>query len=788
MGSSLVLTACQAPIQRTAPQQHISSQAQSVNLVAQNIQSQNVKTALPLILPQSPVLEPVQIRPQGSISVRNNKVNVNIQLPPLPDSFKTQALDLSAAAKIVATVTDSHGKTYQPDGHTAGEVDYPITGALNLTFSDIIPDALLMVELQVKDGTGNIPQANLASVVSQTGTADVNAVINFQTTPTALAMKALVATDADRARLIDLPALVTKMAEITGVSGTTPNFSYTTHPTLVNTAQMATDLAGSQPALLTAADYRLNGATVAVTVQGLVGSDTMEVQVTDAASARATALGNGLTAIAGATPGTGVNVLMGATTAPANSTQYTFAASTNPLTLTESATVAVTVTATPVAINVTNMAPAFGTVGDTITLTGTGFSTVAANNTVKFGSITVPTTDVTVNGTGTQITAKVPDGIFNTQSVTVEVGATTSNGSDFEVTPRITSLDVGFAKIGGNVEIRGDGFSTTASENIVRFGSVLASNVTVLTSKHLRAQVPPGLFGQPNLTVQVGNQTSTASIFRIQGFISSISSNTATPDTVITLTGSGFSGVASDNRVRFGTGGAVVIPTSVNAAKTMLTFAVPNREGTKAIEAFELNGVPSNDPVTFNFVPKITSLSRTSSFAGQGLIISGKGFDPTENDNNVRFGTTSATVNSSNRTNINVTTPEMPAGDYALTVGVETQTSAPTSYEILPSISNMSTAAVEDGKPVLIRSEVLTITGNNFDPTAANNTVRFGNETPVAVQTASPNSITVVVPDNAKTRTRGNVPVRVITNGKTSSSKLAIVSSVQLDITNGGFY
>ncbi len=191
VSASLFLAACSASPQMNTvvPQNGVAPQ----NSVAPVLMSATTPNTAPVVIQKSPVLSQVKFAPEGRIQVKQSNVSVSIKLPALSDyaDFTTQALDLSSAVKIVATVSDSHGETYTPTGADGnGKVDYPVNGELDLSFTGVVPDQLLFVELQVEDGTGNIPQAELAAVVSNTSVNDVNATVNFQTTPTAKAMKA----------------------------------------------------------------------------------------------------------------------------------------------------------------------------------------------------------------------------------------------------------------------------------------------------------------------------------------------------------------------------------------------------------------------------------------------------------------------------------------------------------------------------------------------------------------------------------------------------------------------
>jgi hypothetical protein len=371
----------------------------------------------------------------GSVSITGQTLTLTLQLPALPETtmpqnFTTQLLDLTSATKLFAQVTDSHGQTYTPNlADVNGAINYT-AGTITLTFNDVVPDELLFVEVQAKNGTTDIPQANLATVLKHTTSASpVSTTLNFQTTVAAKAMKALLTADADRSRLINLSDLSTLTTAITGVTGTAPNLTYAQkHPSLVNTALLATDLQTQLPNALTAADYRQNvGATVNLTVSGLTVGDKVQLQITDAASAIQTDLGNGTTNITGLTPGSGLNAIVTPFGTPSQT--YTYTLNPTSLSLTEGNTANLTVTATPT-MTLTNISPANGAAGTAVTITGTGFT--GATDVSFNGS---PAASFTVNS-DTQITATVPvtatDG-----TISVTKGGTTKYSTDFDVYRRI---------------------------------------------------------------------------------------------------------------------------------------------------------------------------------------------------------------------------------------------------------------------------------------------------------------------------------------------------------------
>ncbi|MGV3524585.1 MAG: IPT/TIG domain-containing protein [Candidatus Sericytochromatia bacterium] len=571
-----LLSACQGPV--SAP---VSSAPASPAPLAATLTAPS-RPAASVVAYRSPVLAPVKPEVTGDIAIVNDRVSVRVKLPPraVPTGadFRTQALYLEPATEISASLSDSYGRSYLPAGADGnGRVAYPANGELVLSFADVLPDALIFLELQVRDASAVIPQASLASVIAHTGVSDTSGVITFQTTPTAQAMKTLLGTNAARARAIPLADLATLMNTITGYAAGPP-ISYTTHPTLVNTALLASDLATQLPTELTAASYRQTGATVSLDVSGLVGSDTLDVQITDAASALATGLGNGNDQlITRATPGSGLAVRVGADSG--NTTQYSFAVTASPVTLSNGATTDVTIVATPADVTLDSLTPDFGAIGQTLTLSGSGFSTEAANNTVAFDGVEADVTSASAD----ELVVTVPPGISGSVDVTVQVGSSTSAPQSFEVVPTVSNVSPGTGSTGSVITLTGTGFSTTPANNTVRFGTV-AGTVTAASTTSLTVTVTEAPAGEADATVQVGNRTSTAVSFDRLPVLTSV----VAPETdgglpalvrglTLTLTGSNFDSVLANNQVRFtlADGTTVVSATPVTASATELTVVVP---------------------------------------------------------------------------------------------------------------------------------------------------------------------------------------------------------------------
>jgi YD repeat-containing protein len=157
--------------------------------------------------------------------------------------------------------------------------------------------------------------------------------------------------------------------------------------------------------------------------------------------------------------------------------------------------------------------PNSGTVGATVTIYGTGFSSTPSQNTVKFNGTTATVT----TATPTQIVTSVPAGA-TTGLITVNtpLGLATSSTS-FTVTasasPTITGFTPNIGPAGTAVTINGTNFETVTANNRVAFNNTFAQ-VNTATATSLGATVPSsGTSGHISVTTPGGKATSTADFF-----------------------------------------------------------------------------------------------------------------------------------------------------------------------------------------------------------------------------------------------------------------------------------
>ncbi|HAS44124.1 MAG TPA: hypothetical protein DCS93_26840 [Microscillaceae bacterium] len=251
-------------------------------------------------------------------------------------------------------------------------------------------------------------------------------------------------------------------------------------------------------------------------------------------------------------------------------------------------------------LSLTDFTPKVGPIGTEVTITGTNFSSVVAENLVKFNG-----TNATVNSaTATELKVTVSAGT-TTGKITVSVGGETVTSTvDFNVTTNntdlvITDFNPKSGVIGTNVTITGVNFDAIAGNNLVKFNGTSAV-VTTATTTQLQVTVPDGAT-TGKLSVTVGNQTDTSTaVFTVtenpnDPAIADFTPKEGAKDTVVTIIGNNFDTTKSNNEVQFNGAVAEVI----FATNTQLKVIVPAEASTGKI-AVTVAGITatSNDDFT----------------------------------------------------------------------------------------------------------------------------------------------------------------------------------------------
>ena len=166
--------------------------------------------------------------------------------------------------------------------------------------------------------------------------------------------------------------------------------------------------------------------------------------------------------------------------------------------------------------------------------------------------------------------------------------------------PAIASFSPTEGIEGTAVTINGTHFSTVTSENIVKFSGTVA-NVTIATATTLTVAVPAGAT-TGKITVEVGSQTATSAndfdilvIPAITGF----SPTEGDEGTTVTITGTNFSTVTSENIVKFN--GTVTNVTTATATSLTVTAPAGATTGKVTVQVGAQTATSSND---FVYLPQ----------------------------------------------------------------------------------------------------------------------------------------------------------------------------------------
>jgi len=522
-----------------------------------------------------------------------------------------------------------------------------------------------------------------------------------------------------------------------------------------------------------------------------LSSKLQTIQITSP-SANTVTFNNG--AIGTVTSATATQLTVSLTTPPSTTGSLTAVVTSFGGTSGSAVEVANVVTAPTVTPNTTSLAIN----ASTITINGTNFSSTASNNTVTFNQGAVGTV---LFSTSSQLTVRFttnpsPPAVGSLTAVVTTDGGTSGSAvqvASIVAAPSVTSSTSSLTVSAPTITINGSGFDTTPANNSVNFNLGAAGTVTAATSTQLTVTftTPPNNSGSLTATVTAFGGSSGNPSVQVATITPTVSStnppNVAINSPTVIITGTGFNpnlanfmNVPNNTVVFNNINGASVTGTVTAATSTQLTVTfgtAPTSTGilTAVVTA---NGVSSGTAVQVaNIVAAPTVTSTTSYYLATNtttITIAGTGFDTTPSNNTVSFSTGAGTVTSasSDGKQLIVTFTSPPSlgtltavvttggGTSGSQVQVGTVVAAPI---ITVSSANLTTNAT-----------TLTITGTNFIPIAANNTVALslGAVGVVTLATSTQLVISLVTPPSS-----GSLTAVVTTFGGNSNSLVQLATS-----------
>jgi YD repeat-containing protein len=164
-------------------------------------------------------------------------------------------------------------------------------------------------------------------------------------------------------------------------------------------------------------------------------------------------------------------------------------------------------------LTIHEFSPNAGPVGSTVTLTGSGFREVVAENAVAFNGVPAQV----VAATRQRLVLVVPDGATTGRiSVTVN-GVSVTSRDDFTVGqqgPTISGFTPNKGSVGTAITIDGTGFETSSANNAVSVGGV-GARVSAGSTTQLTAVAPQGGTGKVRVSTPSGTAVSTEDFFLV---------------------------------------------------------------------------------------------------------------------------------------------------------------------------------------------------------------------------------------------------------------------------------
>jgi hypothetical protein len=498
---SILMSSCQAEYLSTVEKPAIiASTVNSLN---------NLPAAKLTAVQEKPVLSGKIISQDSQPNKKTLTFSVNYASP--GQGFKTQAVDCFLVSRVKISVTGIN--ITGPLFAAAADENHTVAAGENCSFSATVDDVpfgkVRIATVEAYDADNNLLSGATVKSVFDLNAGPVNADISYNSTPAAKIIEAFIGINARNdliATRINLMELNNKIRAITGQG---PDFI--THPSMVNTAAIISDLIKNSDIMTLDTDnpaYKTEAVTVSGSIEGLLGSDKVDIIVNDPASRISTNISNGGFTITNVTPGDWKVTLISK-----GQVAYQLV---NPVSISANpdiGTISFEQAGTPA---IAGISASEGASGDIITITGTGFYPAAGINKVKFG--TTEATAIT-NVTATGLKVAVPNGLeLGSQDITVTVGNKISEAAAFTVvSPTISDISPKSGFKGTVVTITGTGFTGVTQ---VMFNNVAAVNYDVISSTELKATVPDtGTTGQVSLIIKREGQSDLTTNFTIDKII-----------------------------------------------------------------------------------------------------------------------------------------------------------------------------------------------------------------------------------------------------------------------------
>ena len=268
--------------------------------------------------------------------------------------------------------------------------------------------------------------------------------------------------------------------------------------------------------------------------------------------------------------------------------------------------------------------PALGQVGNTVLLTGNGFSAGATVTTYWDATTTIGTTTTTAAGSFT-ISFTVPQSAAGGHTLTTtDAFGYSATFFGFTVTPS-TTLNSSTVTVGSQMTISGAGYAPSSSISIKINGALVASTLTnVSGSFSYNLTVPSTVRGAYTLTISDASFNVVTTGFTVNSAVS-ITPSSFTSGSTVNISGSGF---AASSAISSLIDGNVVNATAATTDSlggfTITGYTVPKLPGgSHTLQVTDASG--NTGTVAFS-VAQAIAIAPTSGISGTNVQVTGGGF------------------------------------------------------------------------------------------------------------------------------------------------------------------
>lgn len=310
-------------------------------------------------------------------------------------------------------------------------------------------------------------------------------------------------------------------------------------------------------------------------------------------------------------------------------------------------------------LSIHNISPTNGPAGTTVTIAGAGFTGTAGPAIVTVNGQKATVTNV--NDTTLVITMPAGAG---TGALTIDVNGQHASGPQF-TSQLISKIKPVTGGPGTTITITGEGFSTTAADNIVAINGK-AAKVVSATATAIVVTAGSDVQSGP-VTVTISGQKTSGPVFTKvpPPAVSQIAPMSGPAGATLTINGNNFSGVTDEDAITVN--GAVA--TLISANSQQLKVTLPANVSTGAVQV-SVNGQVVTGPVFTVQQLGIISLLPDNGLAGTQVTVKGTGFDLTPANNHLTLNGIDVPVSAATDSTLTVTMPDgTVTGNMQLTTG-----------------------------------------------------------------------------------------------------------------------